>query len=382
MGAYFNNRNYVAIYLHNFFDAFGKSMLEVFSVVILYQLGVPVPFIALFLAFKFGCMGILSPLSVVLTSRIGLNTTITLSSVSYIVGVYLLVMGSYENALLLFSSVFFFALKGALYHPLINGVISMYINDEHRGRFNSFNSIFKTFAALLSIGISTILLIHELHIYVVLVIATALILSVISYVFLLEDRELRSTYSIYDVYHFLFSQGFRENLAPFSLQALLIIERILIPLFIFIYFENFETTAYIVMTAVGLEAIVLYLFGKYIDRFSKQSFYNASLIRSLNPIIFLLSHFSGVFVYVGQIYVRIAENVFNASFETKLQTKARKIDDPILFVVGKEMTLCFTESGVLLILALLAYAVQEHVFSFVFAGSFLAIWVLYMSWRD
>ena len=358
--SYFSNRNYAAIYFHNFFDALGKSMLEFLSAVILYQLGMPIHFILLFFALKFGFMGALSPLSLVLTSKIGLNKTIFISSFFYIIGASLLILGDYANPILLFSSFLFFALKGATYHPLLNGVISMYVEDEHRGKFNSLNTILKIIAIFVSVGIGSFLLIKGLNIYIIFIITFFLILSLLTYVFFLEKKKINGTHSFKTVYSYLFSERFRENVVPFSFQSFLIIERVLIPLFIYIYFGDLKTTAIIILISVFVEMIILYLFGKHIDAFSRKSFNEASWLKSFNSVIFLLSYLNYKIVYFSQIYNRIAENIFSVSFRTKLQTKARKITDPLLFTTAKEMSLCFAELIFLLILSVISIFIGER----------------------
>ena len=379
---YFPNKNYSAIYFHNFFDTLGKSMLEFLSAIILYQLGMPIHFILLFFALKFGFMGMLSPLSLVLTSKIGLNKTILTSSFFYIIGAILLILGNYNNPILLFSSFLFFALKGAIYHPLSNGIISMYVESNQMGKFNSLNTIIKFIGIFISVGIGSLLLIKGLKIYIIFMISFFLIISLLTYVFFLEKKKINGKHSFKTIYSYLFSKDFKENIIPFSSQSFLIIERVLLPLFIFIYFGDLKTTAIIILVSIFVEMIILYFFGKHIDSFSKKSFCEASWLRSFSPIIFLVSYLNYKIVYFGQIYNRIVENIFETSFNTKLQGKAKKIIDPILFTTSKEMALCFAELIFLLILFAISILIKEKIFTLIFLGSFISVWIIYKYWKD
>lgn len=357
-------------------------MLEFLSAIILYQVGMPIHFILLFFALKYGLMGVLSPLSLVLTSRIGLNKTILASSVCYVVGAALLVLGDYSNPALLFSSFIFFALKGAMYHPLISGVISMYVENHNRGKFNSLNTILKIIAIFISVGIGSVLLIAHLYIYILFTITFFLVISLLTYVFFLEKKEINGRHTFKSIYAYLFSKAFRENIVPFSFQSFLVIERIFIPLFIFLYFGSLEIAAFIILFSVFIEIIIQFKFGKYIDAFSKKSFASASALKSFNSILFISSYVSVNMLYVGQIYNRIAENMFAISFGTTFQTKAKKIDDPILFTTAKEMSLCFAELFFLLILFGIGYFIQERIFIVLFISSFVSVWIMYWYWRD
>ena len=379
---YFNNKNYTAIYLHTFFYVLADSMMNIFSAVILYSLGMPIHFILLFFAVQFGVMGLLSPLSLVLTSRIGLVPTLCISAFFHTTAVCLLSLGSYSHFFLLFSASFFFALKGAIYHPLIYGIHSMYVENHHRGKFNSLRNIFKILATALSISILAFFLILDLKIYIPFFTISFWLLAIACYAFFLEKRPLHATYSLKEVYQYFFSKTFRENILPFSMQAFLIIEMITIPLFIYFYFKDLKITSAIIILSLFLEAMVLFFLGRYIDTFSKKYFSRSLALNALNPLIFLSSYVCPPLIYVGNMYHGISKNIFETSFSTKLQTKAKTVQDPLLFTTSKEMALCFAELFFLSILFAISLFLQEKIFVLIFLASFVATLTIYLSWKD
>lgn len=377
---YFETRNYAALYSYNFFDTFAKSVFSIFSAVFLYQAGLSIAEIFVFFAVQFGLMGLFSPLSPLLVARLGLAGALALGNACYLAGSILLIAPELGGSASICIAAFFFALQGGIIHPTITATVAAYVADKNKGKVNSLITVLRAIAAMLAAALTGALLAGDHRLLLMNLIFAALALSLLPYFFLLDRRELQASGGFAESFRFLASPDFRENLIPFSIQSFLIIERIFIPFFIFLFVGDLETMALLVAGAIVLELGATLFFGRAIDQFGRRSFLGATVLKSASSLLFLFFLNGPVWAFFSQTYAKITENIFSTSFNTQLQKKARR-SDPILFATAKEMSLCFTEFFVLLALAGCAVALQEKTFLLVFASSFVAIWVLYRFWQ-
>ena len=256
---YLHNKNYVAIYLHNFFDVLGKSTISIFSAVLLYKIGFAIDSILLFFAFQFGLMGLLSPLSPFLVSKIGLVKTILISNIFRVIGTIFLLKSGLTASYSLFLIFIFFSIDGAIYHPLQDGINSIYVKNEHKGKVNSFTTVLKTIATMVAVLIAGQLALA--HDYILLgIIVAAMVFSVIPYMLLMDKKEIPVGGNFFDAYKLLFSKKFKENIIPFSAKTFLIVERIFIPLYVFILVGNFKIVSYVIAFSVIFEMAATFIF--------------------------------------------------------------------------------------------------------------------------
>lgn len=379
---YFHDRNYTGLYLFNFFDTLSKSLIHVFSLVLLYQLGLSIPFLMLYLALRFGFMGAFSPLSLTLSKLIGISGTIIVAGLIELIGVTILLFSNASSVWLAFSTFIFFSLKGALINPLINGSAALRVEPKHYGRFNSLNAIFVNFANLLALGVGSLLLINGEKLTIVILSLIFVIISSLAFKLLVTTITIPQNYTFLGTYKYLFADHFKENVLPFSMNTFLIVERLVLPLFIFIFIGDLQQTAFIIVLAVLLEFIAQLLFGRRLDRFAKKSFKQSVIFRSSNSLLLLLSPLVGAFVYIAQAYSRIAHNIFNTAFRSNIQTKANHKKDPLLFTTSAEMALCFGEIFFLFTLAGVSVFIGQHVFLVIFLATFIAAWTIYLSWKN
>ncbi|MDC0506082.1 hypothetical protein OAN96_00630 [Candidatus Gracilibacteria bacterium] len=327
-------------------------------------------------------MGLLSPLSPILVSKIGLVPSIVISNIFRLIGTGFLLTAQDFSSVYLFLIFVVFSIDGAIYHPLISGIISHYVKNTHKGRVNSLTFIISSLAIIVAVFVGGYFIAQGNNILLLGLITGSLVLSNLSYICLLDKYSGSNSYTFREVFRYLLSPAFRENLIPFSMQTFLIIEKIFIPLFIFTFVGDFQVLSYIVGFAVLIEFIVLFLFGKRIDIMPGKGFFQASFLRSLSSIFFIFFSLNTWLIFFNQTYAKISEKMFDSSFGTLLQTKAKKGKDAILFVTAKEMTLCFTEFFILIGFSGFAYVYGDLVFMFIYLCSFLAVWVMYNTWRD
>lgn len=380
MKDYFYNKNYTAIYLHNIFASFFSSITSIFWIVLLYKMWFPLWLIFLFYAFQFLFMWLLSPLSPILSSKIWIWNSVLISSIFRIIWTWFLLLVPNFSSIYLFLIFIFFSVHWAIYHPLINWVNSKYIDNNHKWRFNTMNIILKSISIIIATFVSWYFIWkwYNLELFIITILFS--IFSFLPYFFILEKSNLKHNHKFLDVFMYLFSPTFKPNLVPFSFQTFFIVERIFIPLFIYIAIPDFEIVSYIIWFATLVEFLILFSFWKTIDKFTHKSFFTATLLKSINSLFFIIQNFHFWLIFLNQIYSKTTENMYESSFWTLIQKKAKQEIDPILFTTAKEIILCFTEFIILVIMSFLAYFLWNNIFIIIFSSSFVALWITYKTW--
>ena len=140
MDKYFKDKNYRMQYYDSFFKNFANSIYAVFTPVILYKSGVSITMIIFIYMIQFLIMGIFSPLSGTCLKRIGAANTKFLS--------YMLKTISMVLVLTVDTSIYYYlaiaiiyGFSGAINNPLNTYIPSKLVEDDFRGRFNSFTYI-------------------------------------------------------------------------------------------------------------------------------------------------------------------------------------------------------------------------------------------------
>ena len=255
-----------------------------------------------------------------------------------------------------------------------------YIDDAHKGKVNSMITVLNTVATLLAIGATSYLVSRHDSVTLSILIVLSLLLSLLPYIFFLDHRELRSDTSFVEVYRFLIGTDFRENIVPFAMETFWIVERICIPLYIFIVVGDFQMTSTVIAVPIVLEFFTTIVFGLHIDAFARQAFLTSTALKSFTSLLFPLIGSNLVGIFIAQSYGRITDNLFGNSFCTLIQKKAKRYP-PILFVTAEEMALCFTEFFALSAFAFIAYFVGDRIFLAIFLMSFVGVWTMYCYWR-
>jgi len=379
---YFHTKNYTAIYLNTLFQWPGRAIIGVFWTVLLYSSWYPIYLILLLYGYMFGLMWALSPLSPILMNRIWLIACVGLGSFFRLIAIFLL-LNIWDISIIYTLSLFtFFALDGAIYHPTMHSLISKVVNNSHRGKMNSLNTIIWSLSVIVSVFISWYLLHIEETAILFFYTCISLSLWILSYIILLDAPKIGSKYSFGDVYTYFFSNDFRENITPLGLASFPIIEKFFIPLYIFISLWSMKVLSYIVGFSIIIELIIIWIFWRKIDASDKKSFFWASVTKSLSPILFIISPINPWILFTVKSYGEVTDKNFDNSFWSLLQKKAKKQKDPFLFTTAREMSLCFTELIVLILFAIIAYFVGTYIFLWIFLGSSLAVLIIYKTWKN
>lgn len=154
----------------------------------------------------------------------------------------------------------------------------------------------------------------------------------------------------------------------YALKTNLIIERQFVPLYLYIVLEDFPLFSSIIIVSLLLQTITIMLIGKYSDK-------NISKSNDLLTIIKII--ITGVFLFVkNKIMISFNKTLsdnFEKVYETSIQNiiKESKEDHDLLSSVG-QMSLCFTEIFVFIILAILSSLIGNKIFIIIFILSILS----------
>lgn len=148
MREYFYKKEYKYMYLSIFFYNFANALSETFGTVMLYKAGLPIYLILLIYGIRFLIMGLITPLFITISNKIGVAKCILISNIFNIIYAYFILV----NKSLIANIVIFVITLGlnGLSNPSSDALSSKYVETKHRGRFNSLYSISKILGTVLA----------------------------------------------------------------------------------------------------------------------------------------------------------------------------------------------------------------------------------------
>ena len=141
MKEYFYRREYKYKYASIFFYNFAYALIETFGTVMLYQAGLPIYMILLIYGMRFLITGLITPLFVTISNKIGVAKCVLISNIFSIINSYFMLNS--EN---LYSNIIIFIIAMGLMglsNPSSDSLSNKYVESKHRGRFNSIYFISK-----------------------------------------------------------------------------------------------------------------------------------------------------------------------------------------------------------------------------------------------
>lgn len=362
MKEYFYKREYKWLYLTKFFFAFANSFTDLFGTVMLYQNGMPLYEILLIYGFRFGIMGLCSPLFLKIASQYGISTCTILSNLLRIAGVYMIQNGA-QNNLLLF--VFVLSLPGALANPIADAVSSKYVENEHRGRYNSMRNIARICGqALASIFVTWGIVTNN----------QTLLLFIISIFFLLDylctaivdyKPQIKNQQVFKETIKYVFKHIDSYELV-FSLRTNHIIERLFVPLYLYLVLQDFVAFGTVMAISLSFQIVTVVLVGKLTDKNTQKTNDFVTLIKIMITAVFLFVR-DKIWISFNKMLSDNFEKVYETTVQTSLQNqiKMSQEDNSLLSTAG-QMSLCFTEFFVFLGLSIMSYFVGINVFYVIF----------------
>lgn len=368
MKEYFYKKEYKYMYLSIFLYNFANALSETFGAVMLYKAGLPIHLILLIYGIRFLIMGLITPLFITISNKIGIAKCILISNIFNIIYTYLILNSKnlYDNIIIL---IIVLGLNG-LSNPSSDSLSSKYVESEHRGRFNSFYFISKILGTVLASCLVAWGVISDNTIILFNVITISLLLQYIAILKIDYKPEKKSSAFRASMKYLIHSKNKYKFI--YALRANHIIERLFIPLYLYMILQDFKAFSIVVVVSLLFQIVTITLIGKYADKNIKKSNNLVSIIRVVITSIYLFIK-DKLVISVNKTVSDNLEKVYETSIQTSIQNiiKESQEDHDLLCTVG-QMSLCFTEFIMLAFLTILAKFVGQGVFYVIFYFSIVS----------
>lgn len=365
---YFLKNEYKYMYLSIFFYNFANALSEAFGTVMLYKAGLTIYLILLLYGIRFLITGLITPLFVTISHRIGVAKCILISNIFSIINSYFMLNSAslYRNIIIFVFALGFMGLS----NPSSDALCSNYVDNEHRGKFNSFYYISKimgTICASLFVAWGVI----NNNTFTLLIII--IIFFLLQYLAVLKiDYKPNEKKQIFkSTIRYLLKSKSRYKII-YAFRTNHIIERLFVPLYLYIILDNFALFSVVVIISLLFQFLTIFLIGKYADKNLVKSNNLVSSVRIVITFIYLFTK-NKVIVSLNKNISDNFEKVYETSIQTSIQNiiKDSKENNDLLSSVG-QMSLCFTEVIVLGILSLLALFIGKNIFYAIFILSIIS----------
>ena len=368
MKEYFYKKEYKYMYLSIFFYNFANALSETFGTVMLYKAGLPIYLILLIYGIRFLIMGLITPLFVTISSKIGIAKCILISNLFNIIYAYFILVNQNLSANIIIF-VIVLGLNGVS-NPSSDALSSKYVESEHRGRFNSFYSISKILGTVLASCLVAWGVISNKTLILFVVLTVFFLLQYLAILKIDYKPEKKSSAFKSSMKYLIHSKSKYKII--YALRTNHIIERQFVPLYLYLLLQDFKTFSVVTIVSLLFQVITIILIGKYIDKDIKKSNNLVTIIKSSITLIYLFVKDK----FIISINKAVSDNVskvYETSIQTSIQNiiKESKEDNELLSAVG-QMSLCFTEVFVFALLAFIAKFVGENVFYVIFILSIVS----------
>ena len=368
MKEYFYKPEYKYMYLANVSYSFANALIETFGTVMLYKGGIPIWLILLIYGLRFGITGFCTPLFVSISSRFGIAKCILISNIFSIISAYMMLdqTNIYRNIVIFILAMGFMGLS----NPSTDSLSSKYVETEHRGRFNSLINISKIVATAIESCLVDWGVISDNNIILFIVISMFFLLQ---YIFIRKiDYKVENETNAFKASMKYIIKTKSKYKIIYALRTSHIIERLFIPLYLFIAVKDFSVFSSIIIISLLLQIITISLIGKYTDKNIVKANTLVTIIKVIITSVFLFAK-NKVIIAFNKTLSDNFEKVYETSIHTSIQNiiKESKEDNDLLAAVG-QMSLCFTEVIIFAILTIASILIGEQVFIIIFILSIIS----------
>lgn len=372
MKEYFYRREYKYMYASIFFYNFAYALIETFGTVMLYQAGLPIYMILLIYGMRFLITGLITPLFVTISNKIGVAKCVLISNIFSIINSYFMLNS--EN---LYSNIIIFIIAMGLMglsNPSSDSLSNKYVESKHRGRFNSIYFISKILGIVLASVLVAWGIISNNKVVLLSIITIFYILQYIV-ILQIDYKPEKKTNTFKSSIKYLLHSKSKYKII-YALRANHIIERLFVPLYLYIALKDFKAFSVVVVISLLFQIITVTLIGKYTDKNIKKANTLVSLIRLIITSIYLFAKNKFV-ISVNKTVSDNLEKVYETSIRTSIQNmiKESKEDHDLLSAVG-QMSLCFAEVVILAILSIISKYIGEDIFYLIFLLSIISTAVI------
>lgn len=372
MKEYFYRREYKYMYASIFFYNFAYALIETFGTVMLYQAGLSIYMILLIYGMRFLITGLITPLFVTISNKIGVAKCVLISNIFSIINSYFMLNS--EN---LYSNIIIFIIAMGLMglsNPSSDSLSNKYVESKHRGRFNSIYFISKILGIVLASVLVAWGIISNNKVVLLSIITIFYILQYIV-ILQIDYKPEKKTNTFKSSIKYLLHSKSKYKII-YALRANHIIERLFVPLYLYIALKDFKAFSVVVVISLLFQIITVTLIGKYTDKNIKKANTLVSLIRLIITSIYLFAKNKFV-ISVNKTVSDNLEKVYETSIQTSIQNmiKESKEDHDLLSAVG-QMSLCFAEVVILAILSIISKYIGEDIFYLIFLLSIISTAVI------
>lgn len=372
MKEYFYKREYKYMYASIFFYNFANALIETFGTVMLYQAGLPIYMILLIYGMRFLITGLITPLFVTISNKIGVAKCVLISNIFSIINSYFMLNS--EN---LYSNIIIFIIAMGLMglsNPSSDSLSNKYVESNHRGRFNSIYFISKILGIVLASVLVAWGIISNNKVVLLSIITIFYILQYIV-ILQIDYKPEKKTNTFKSSIKYLLHSKSKYKII-YALRANHIIERLFVPLYLYIALKDFKAFSVVVIISLLFQIITVTLIGKYTDKNIKKANTLVSLIRLIITSIYLFAKNKFV-ISVNKTVSDNLEKVYETSIQTSIQNmiKESKEDHDLLSAVG-QMSLCFAEVVIFAILSIISKYIGEDIFYLIFLLSIISTAVI------
>ena len=372
MKEYFYRREYKYMYASIFFYNFAYALIETFGTVMLYQAGLPIYMILLIYGMRFLITGLITPLFVTISNKIGVAKCVLISNIFSIINSYFMLNS--EN---LYSNIINFIIAMGLMglsNPSSDSLSNKYVESKHRGRFNSIYFISKILGIVLASVLVAWGIISNNKVVLLSIITIFYILQYIV-ILQIDYKPEKKTNTFKSSIKYLLHSKSKYKII-YALRANHIIERLFVPLYLYIALKDFKAFSVVVVISLLFQIITVTLIGKYTDKNIKKANTLVSLIRLIITSIYLFAKNKFV-ISVNKTVSDNLEKVYETSIQTSIQNmiKESKEDHDLLSAVG-QMSLCFAEVVIFAILSIISKYIGEDIFYLIFLLSIISTAVI------
>ena len=368
MKEYFYKKEYKYMYLSIFFYNFANALSETFGTVMLYKSGLPIYVILLIYGIRFLIMGLITPLFITISNKIGVAKCILISNIFNVIYAYFILVSKNLTA----NIVVFVIILGlnGLSNPSSDALSSKYVETKHRGRFNSLYSISKILGTVLASCLVAwgVISNNTLILFVILT-----VFFFLQYLAILKiDYKPERRLSVFKASIKYLIKSKSKYKIIYALKTNHIIERQFVPLYLYLVLKDFKAFSIVTIISLLFQVITIILIGKYTDKNIKKSNNLVTLIKCSITLIYLFVK-NKVAISLNKAISDNVTKVYETSIQTSIQNiiKKSKEDNDLLSSVG-QMSLCFTEVVVFAVLAILAKFIDEGIFYVIFILSIIS----------
>ena len=366
---YFTKKEYKYLYLSKFSCVIASTLQSIFSTVMLYKKGISISNILLIYALNFGLMGVLSPLFLTFSKRIGVAYTALIANICKVISVFILL---FINSNLIFLLIIFMAVSGALANPMQNTLHSKYVLNENRGKFNSLIFLCKTLGTaiasiIITVGITTN---SQIMVFVIVSICYFLDFVFMKMVDFKPTRVAKNSFAA----SFKYLLNSKNKISKISLlRAFSIIERIFLPLYIYTFLNDIVLFTIVIVASVLVQIIVIIFNGRLSDKNEGKTFTVMAYIKAIISILFMF--FKDKFlISINKILYDNVEDNYDMNYRIVMQNYIKKSkDDDELISIVQEMGLCLVEIIFLTMFSIISIYIKEKIFILIFATSIISL---------